>query len=258
MSEAVRYKVTDRVAIITIARPDVLNAMNAEVFLGLLDGAARAAVDDQVRAVVVTGDGRAFSSGLDVSMFAEGFQGGGEVDIALLQRSFTVFEDLPKPTIAAVRGPAFGGGLQLAIACDLRVASADAELSALEVKWGIVPDLGGTQRLPRLIGLGRAKEMVMTGCRVPAETALAWGLVNRVCGTDEVLKRSVDWANELAAGPPLAIAGAKRLATAAFDRPVRAGLEHEAAVQRTVLASEDFKEAVMARFAKRDPQYRGK
>jgi enoyl-CoA hydratase/carnithine racemase len=259
MSEAVRYEISDRVAIVTIARPDVLNAMNAGVFAGLTDAAARAAADDEIRAVVVTGEGRAFSSGLDVSMFAEGFgTQPGEVDISLLQRAFTVYEDIPKPTIAAVRGPAFGAGLQLAIACDLRVAGADAELSALEVKWGIVPDLGATQRLPRLIGLGRAKEMVMTGCRVPAETSLAWGLVNRVCGTDEVIKQAVDWANELSAGPPLAIAGAKRLAAAAFDRPVRTGLEHEAAVQRTVLASEDFKEAVMARFAKRQPEYRGK
>lgn len=254
----VRYEVADRVAVVTIARPEVLNAMNAEVFIGLADAAARAVSDEAVRAVVVTGEGRAFSSGLDVSMFAGGSGEPGEVDIALLQRAFTIYEEMPKPTIAAVKGPAFGGGLQLAIACDLRVAASDAEFSALEVRWGIVPDLGGTQRLPRLVGLGRAKEMVMTGCRVPAETALAWGLVNRVCGADELGKRAVDWANELAAGPPLAIAGAKRLAAAAFDRPVRSGLEHEAAVQRTMLASDDFREAVMARFAKREPQYRGR
>lgn len=259
MAEAVRYEISDRVAIVTIARPEVLNAMNADVFIGLADAAARAAADEAVRAVVVTGEGRAFSSGLDVSMFAQGLQGEEpDIDIALLQQAFTVYEELPKPTIAAIRGVAFGGGLQLAIACDLRVGASDAELSALEVRWGIVPDLGATQRLPRLIGLGRAKEMVMTGCRVPAETALAWGLVNRVCSPDELAKQAVDWANELAAGPPLAIAGAKRLAAAAFDRPVRTGLQHEAAVQRTVLASEDFKEAVTARFQKREPHYRGK
>jgi enoyl-CoA hydratase/carnithine racemase len=255
---SVRYEVSGRVGLVTIARPDVLNAMNADVFAGLLEAGRAAAADPEVRAVVVTGEGRAFSSGLDVTMFAGGGAGGPILDIAELQRSFTVFEDMPKPTIAAVRGPAFGGGLQLAIACDLRVAGADAELSALEVRWGIVPDLGGTQRLPRLIGLGRAKEMVMTGCRVPAETALTWGLVNRVCATEEVVKQTLDWATELAAGPPLAIAGAKRLAAAAFDRPVRTGLEHEAAVQQTMLASDDFKEAVTARFAKRDPSYRGK
>ena len=149
-------------------------------------------------------------------------------------------------------------GLQLAIACDLRVAAADTQLSAMEVRWGIVPDLGATQRLPRLIGLGRAKEMVMTARTVPAEEALGWGLLNRVADPEAVRKEALTWAEELAAGPPLAIAGAKRLAAAAFDRPVEVGLAHEAAVQVQMLSSEDFREAVVSSIEKRPPKFRAK
>lgn len=253
----VRYEVRGRVAAVTISRPEVLNAMDLDVFAGLADAAARAEADPEVRAIVVSGEGRAFSSGLDTSLFAAGLAGTDptRIDIARLQWAFTAFEASSKPTVAAVRGVCFGGGLQLAIACDFRVADADARLSAYEVRWGIIPDLGATQRLPRLVGLGRAKEMVMTGREVSADEAAAWGLVSRVVPPGDAVEAATDWALELAAGPPLAVAAAKRLAGGAFDRPVWIGLEREAAAQRRLLASEDFRETVVARFEKRAPAY---
>jgi enoyl-CoA hydratase/carnithine racemase len=252
----VRYEVSDRVAVITIDRPEVLNAMDQAVFDGLYDAGRRAAADPDVRAVVVTGEGRAFSSGLDTSLFTSG--PAGPIDIGRLQRAFTIFEEIELPTIAAVRGPCLGGGLQLAIACDLRVVADDVRLSAFEVNWGIIPDLGGTQRLPRLVGLGRAKEMVLTARSVGGAEALAWGLANRCVAPDDMLAEAVAWAAELAAGPPLALAAAKRLAGTALDLPVHTGLRREAAAQRRMLASEDFIEAVTARMQKRAPSYQGR
>lgn len=255
MSDKVRYEIDGAVATITIARPGVRNAMDLEVFAALAEAGARAGADPAVRAVVVTGEGN-FSSGIDTSVFTDsGRSNPMTVDIAALQRAFTIFESIAPPVIAAISGPAFGAGIQLAIACDLRVAAKDAVFSVMEIRWGIVPDLGGTQRLPRLIGLGRAKEMAMTGRRVDADEALAWGLTNRTVPAGEHVANATEWARELAAGPPLALAGIKRLCASAFDTPIATGLEREAAIQRSILASADFLEAVGARIEKRAPRF---
>jgi enoyl-CoA hydratase/carnithine racemase len=253
----VRYEVNDGVALVTIDRPEVLNAMDRDVFFGLREAAERAGADPAVRALVLTGEGRAFSSGLDTSLFASGIDGGSPLtlDIAALQSCFTAYEEVRVPTVAAIKGVAFGGGIQLACACDLRVAAEDAELAVYEIRWGIIPDLGGTQRLPRLIGLGRAKELVMTGRKIGAHEALAWGLVNRVVPPERVLDEALGWGRELAAGPPLALSAAKRLATSAFDVELADGLQREAMINRRLLASDDFREAVVARFEKRSPRF---
>jgi enoyl-CoA hydratase/carnithine racemase len=259
VTEKVRYEVSGSVALVTIARPDVRNAMDTDVFDGLTEAGNRAGNDPEVRAVVVAGEGPNFSSGIDTSVFTSGdVTSPSQIDIARLQSSFTVFEQILKPTIAAVAGPTFGAGLQLSIACDFRVAAADAELSVMEVRWGIIPDLGGTQRLPRLIGLGRAKELAMTARRVGADEALQIGLVNKVVPAGEHLDASLAWARELAGGPPLALAAIKRLANAAFETPIGQGLSREVAAQRRILASSDFVEAVSARVEKREPRFRAR
>src|SRR6266550_1066051 len=256
MGDKVRYEVSGSVATVTIARPDVRNAMDMDVFAGLAEAGARAGADPAVRAVVVTGDGPNFSSGIDTTVFTSGNNGSpSEIDIGRLQSSFTIFETILKPTIAAVAGPTFGAGLQLAIACDFRVAAADVQLSVMEVRWGILPDLGGTQRLPRMIGLGRAKELAMTARRVGADAALQIGLVNKVVDEGQHLQAATDWARELGAGPHLALAAIKRLMNSAFDTPVASGLDREATAQRRILASTDFIEAVSARVQKRDPHF---
>lgn len=256
MSEKVRYEVTGRVAVVTIDRPEVRNAMDLDVFSGLLEAGRRAGADNEVRAVVVTGAGATFSSGLDTSIFTQAENADvGSIDIAALQRAFSIFEEIPKPVIAAVGGPAFGGGLQLSIACDFRVAGADAEFSVMEVRWGIIPDLGGTVRLPRLIGVGRAKDLAMTTRRVGSVEAAAIGLVERSVPAGEHLSAAMAWAGELAGGPPLALAAIKRLANQAFDVSVPTGLEREEQAQRSILFSADFTEAVMARMQKRPPNF---
>ncbi|HJT37327.1 MAG TPA: enoyl-CoA hydratase-related protein [Actinomycetota bacterium] len=256
MSDKVRYEVSGSVATVTITRPEVRNAMDMDVFGALADAGARAGADRSVRAVVVAGAGQNFSSGIDTSVFTAGGNGSpSSIDIGRLQSAFTIFESIPKPTIAAVAGPTFGAGLQLAIACDFRVAAADTELSVMEVRWGILPDLGGTQRLPRMIGLGRAKELAMTARRVGANEALQIGLVNKVVAVGEHIAHAAEWARELAAGPPLALAAIKRLMNGAFDTPVREGLDREATAQRRILASSDFIEAVTARVQKREPHF---
>ena len=260
MSDKIRYEVADRVATITIDRPDVRNAMDRDVFMGLGELGKRARDDDAVRAVVVTGEGGAFSSGIDVSLFLDQDPNRSvvEIDIASLQEAFTVFESIPKPTVAAVGGYAFGAGIQLAIACDLRVAGEDAEFSVMETKWGIIPDLGATHRLPRLIGIGHAKDLCFTGRRFPAAEAKEIGLVERLVPAGEHLKHAQALAAELAAGPPLALAGIKRLIGSAFDEAVPSGLEREAMVQRSILASRDFGEAVRARASGEQPDYEGR
>ena len=259
MGEKVRYEVSGSVATITIARPEVRNAMDMDVFAGLAEAGARAGADRAVRAVVVTGEGPNFSSGIDTTVFTSGNNGSpSSIDIGALQDAFTIFESIQQPTIAAIAGPTFGAGLQLAIACDFRVAGGDTELSVMEVRWGILPDLGGTQRLPRLIGLGRAKELAMTARRVGAEEAVQIGLVNKLVPAGAHLQSATDWARELAAGPPLALAAIKRLMNGAFDTPVREGLDREATAQRRILASSDFIEAVTARVQKREPHFQAR
>jgi len=261
MSDKVRYEVAGRVATITIARPEVRNAMDLDVFAELFEAGRRAGDDPAVRAVVVTGASGAFSSGIDVSIFAAGSSNGSfepaSIDIPVLQRAFSIYEQIPKPVIAAVHGPAFGAGLQLAIACDLRVVAEGAELSVMETRWGIIPDLGATTRLPRLIGLGRARDLCYTGRRVGAEEASSMGLADRLVPAGAHPDAALRWAAELAEGPPLALAAIKRLTGAAFDTPVGTGLEREATAQPRMLASKDFIEAVSARFEKRDPRYEG-
>jgi enoyl-CoA hydratase/carnithine racemase len=128
----------------------------------------------------------------------------------------------------------------------------------MEVSWGIIPDLGATARLPRLVGIGRAKELAFTARKVGAEEAAAWGLVNRVTPAGEHIKQATEWARELAAGPPLALASMKRLMTASLDVPIATGLEREQSAQRAILASSDFIEAVTARIQKRAPEFRAR
>ncbi|MFN2614095.1 MAG: enoyl-CoA hydratase/isomerase family protein [Actinomycetota bacterium] len=255
MTEKVRYQTEDAVAIVTITRPEVRNAMDMDVFAGLARAGGRAAADPSVRAVVVTGDGGTFSSGIDTSVFTSGGSAPGNLDIATLQHAFTIYEEMAKPTIAAIAGPAFGAGFQLALACDLRVVGDDASLSVMEVRWGIIPDLGATHRLPRLVGTGRAKELCFTARRIDAEEALAIGFANRIVPADKAAQAALDWARELAGAPPLALAAIKRLVNGAFDEPVTTGLAREASSQRRILASWDFIEAVTARLEKRQPQF---
>ncbi len=258
MSARVRYEVQGQVATITLARPEKLNAMDRRTFHELEQAAARAAAAPEVRAVLVTGEGRAFSSGLDVTEFGSAPDPDeAERVVAELQRAVSALERMPKPVVAAVNGLAVGGGLQLAIACDLRLAAEDAQFAALEMRWAIVPDLGGTERLPRIVGLGRAKEMIFTGRPVMAEEAERIGLVNRVVPVHRLAGEAAELAGGLAAGPTLALGLAKRALNEAFERSTVEGMAAAKQVQRRTFASADHAEARAAFAERRPPRFSG-
>lgn len=262
--DAVTFEVGgDAVGVVTLRRPDKLNAMNDEVFAGLHAAAAsagEAAADGRCRAVLVVGEGRAFSAGLDVSLFAK--QAGGQAptdeEISYLQQAFTGFEDLPVPTVAGVRGVAIGAGCQLAIACHLRVAAPDASLGLLEARWALIPDLGATWRLPRLIGLSRATDLAMTARTVDAATALQWGLVDAVLDADDFENAARDYVAALAAGPTVATGAVAGLLRNSYANDRDTVLAAEREEQQRCLASDDFREAARAGMERRAPNFRGR
>lgn len=266
MSEVVSYEVIDGVAHVTIERPDVKNAMSLEVFEQLRSRAEEAAGDDRVGAVLLRGRGGVFSSGLDTSVF--GAQAGGATDddgepitghtfIAGLQDAFTAYETINKPTVACIQSYCFGGGIQLAAACHLRAVAPDAQLSVLEARWGLVPDLGGTWRLPRLVGLGRATELVLTARRVDAEEALRIGLAEWLLDGQDPVADAHDRVRQLAAGPG-ALRRSPRLLRENLERDRGAALRAEADAQLACLGGPDFVEAVTASLERRDPSFVGR
>lgn len=263
MVDRVRFEVgEDRVGVVSLDRPDKLNAMDRAMFDGLQRAAgeaADAAAAGDVRAVLLIGDGRAFSAGLDVSLFGEQV---GDVPsdewIAELQRAFTAYEDLPVPTVAALRGVAIGAGCQLAIAAHLRIAAPDAQIGLLEAKWGLVPDLGGTYRLPRLIGLSRAIDLAMSARTVDAATAHAWGLVDAVLDAEDFAAGARSYVAALAAGPTVALGAVPALMRASLVGERDAVLAAERRAQVRCLRSEDFSEAVRAAMTREPPAFGGR
>ncbi len=263
MEERVRFEVgDDGVGVVSLDRPDKLNAMDRAMFDGLLraaEEAQQAAASGTVRAVLLIGDGRAFSAGLDVSLFGEQV---GDVPsdewIAELQQAFTAYEDLPVPTVAALRGVAIGAGCQLAIAAHLRVAAPDASIGLLEAKWGLVPDLGGTYRLPRLIGLSRAIDLAMSARTVDAGTALAWGLVDAVLDGDDFASQARTYVAALAAGPTVALGAVPGLMRASLVGAREDVLAAERRAQMRCLRSADFSEAVRAAMTREAPEFGGR
>ncbi|MBA3373963.1 MAG: enoyl-CoA hydratase/isomerase family protein [Actinomycetota bacterium] len=257
----------DHVGVVTLNRPAKLNAMDAAMFDGLTAAAAQAAAaiaDRQCRAVVVTGAGRAFSAGLDVSLFAGQAAGHAPDDeaIAGMQQAFTAFEDLAVPTLAAVRGVALGAGCQLALACHLRVGATDADFGLLEARWGLIPDLGATWRLPRIVGLSRATDMAMTARRIAAPTALSWGLLDAVLGDagepGEFATAARTFAVRLARSPTVATGAVAGLMRGSFAAGREQALLAERQAQQRCLASADFVEAVRAGGQRRDAAFEGK
>ena len=254
----VRTDVAHGVAVITIDRPDRRNAMDLAVFDGLGEAARAADADDAVGAILVRGEGGNFSSGIDVSLF--GGQAEHGIDPAFidrLQSSFTAFEECDKPTIAAIEGYCYGAGIQLAAACHLRAVAPSAELSVMEARWGLVPDLGGTYRLPRLVGLGRATELVLTARKVGAQEALDLGLAEIALPGEDPAEHALRYAARLAAGPG-AVRRAPRLLRENLGRSRDEALRAEAAAQVACIEGPDFAEAVTARLEGRDAEFVGR
>jgi enoyl-CoA hydratase/carnithine racemase len=244
----------------TINRPERSNALSEAMVRRLGALAREAAADDAVRAVILTGKGgKAFCAGADLKERRGMSEDAIRDFLALYRTVFRFIDELPKPVIAAIDGVAFGGGLELALACDLRVMGRGAQVGLTEVSLAIIPGAGGTQRLTRLVGEARAKEMLLFSKRLDAAAALACGLVNEV--TEEgatALDRALEWSFRLAEAPPIAVAAALEAVDAATNLPLDAGLVHELRCYERTLVSEDRVEALAAFAEKRPPRYRGR
>lgn len=247
------------IAYATVNRPKVLNALNAET-IGELEGAfLDLRNDDRIRAVIVTGAGdKAFVAGADINELAEQSPEAGKNTALRGQRLFNLIERLGKPVIAAINGFALGGGCELALACALRIASEHATLGQPEVKLGIIPGYGGTQRLPRLVGKGAAMELILTGKMISAEEALRMGLVNKVVPQAELMPAAEAIAKEIMANGPVAVRYGLDAIHRGLEMTQEEGLFVEAALFGLLCTTEDMREGTRAFLEKRKPEFKGK
>jgi enoyl-CoA hydratase/carnithine racemase len=250
VEQPTRYEVVEGVAHVVITRPGKRNALSRAVLDRLAMHAAEAGADPAVGAVVVSGEGGHLSAGLDLADLA-GLATAAltEADVAAVQAVLTAFEELDVPTIAAVEGVCLGGGLQLALACHLRAVAPTARMAVLEPRWGLVPDLGATWRLPRLVGVGRATELILTGREVGADEALALGLAEIALPGEGAVEAAHALAARLAAGPT-ALRLVPRLVREAAAAPRDVALAAEARAQLRALAAGDLAAAVAAAAAR--------
>jgi enoyl-CoA hydratase len=256
--ENIHYEVRGPLAVVTLDRPKVLNALNIasmteleEVFLNVSQAAS-------IRAVLITGRGeKAFVAGADIRELAALSAIEGEQMALRGQRVFHLIENCGKPVIACINGFALGGGCELALACTLRIASSNARLGQPEVKLGIIPGYGGTQRLPRLIGKGAALKMILTGETINAQEALRLGLVDEVVEPDQLLVRAEQIAQTIAAMAPLAVRDAMRAVHAGYDLPLASGLALEASLFGLACSTDDKAEGTKAFLEKRTASWSG-
>jgi enoyl-CoA hydratase/carnithine racemase len=249
---AVRHVVLDR--------PEKRNAFNADL-VRATGAALRAAADDpDTHVVVLRGNGPMFSSGMDLGALAEA--GGRPERLRAFRRAcieaWNIAEEMEKPVVCVIHGACIGGALELAVACDLRVMAADAIAGVPEVRVGLIPDVGGSSRLPQLVGVGRAKELVLTGKLIGAEEAERIGLVNRVAPPDELEAAAQGLVDELLACAPVAVGLAKRVMDASARPALAATLELEVAIQERCLRTADFAEGARAFAEKRQPEFSGR
>ena len=246
----------DGVVNVTMNRPEKKNALDDTMFHELLETFREVAESTDDRVLVLTGAGGNFSAGADLG------SGGPDRHVLSSMRFYgsvgLALHQLPKPTIAKIRGVAVGAGLNLALGCDLIAASQDARLSEIFARRGLSLDVGGSWLLPRLIGLHRAKELALLADIIPAQEAERIGLVNRVVPDAELDGVVDDWAERLAAGPPIALAQTKRLLNNAFSYGLAEAMDAEGMAQSVNIASDDTREAMVAFFKKRDPVFKGR
>ncbi len=251
------WEAADGIGIITLSRPEALNALTSDMLLELSIALDLAAGNEDVRALIITGAGRSFVAGADIREFEglgkDPFQGR---DAALAgQDVLAHISSMPIPTIAAINGFAFGGGLELALAADLRVAATDARMGLPEVGLGLIPGYGGTQRLPRLIGPSRALDLILTGRHVPADEALQLGLVNRVA--DDAVAEARELAGLMIRNAPISLGVAKEAVVRGEGMSLAEGLEIEADLFGFISTTSDMREGTQAFLEKRKPEFTG-
>jgi 2-(1,2-epoxy-1,2-dihydrophenyl)acetyl-CoA isomerase len=257
------YDVTDGIATLTLNRPERLNALGDTLRDDLHDALLRSSADDGVRVVIVTGAGKGFCSGGDVKAMHEARETGrtrGLMERVAPSRDLTLLamRDAPKPIIAAVNGAAAGAGMNLALACDIRLASTTARFAQAFVKRGLHPDWGGTYFLPRIVGMAKAAEMIFTGELIDADEALRLGIVSSVHPPETLMNATRELAGKIAAGPPIAIRLARRALYHNQDADLRSALEFETFAQNLCYETEDSREGVKAFVEKRAPKFQGR
>ncbi|WP_241266919.1 enoyl-CoA hydratase/isomerase family protein [Streptomyces scabichelini] len=253
-----RVEVRGGLAVFTLDRPSRLNAIGSETVGLLRDALERVREDEAVRALVLAGAGRAFSAGADLDEM-ESFTTPGQFRafVGRLTEAYALLEDFPKPSVAALHGFAFGGGLELALACDLRVAEHGTRLGLPEMKLGVLPGAGGTQRLPRLVPPAIAKQMILTGEPIDAQRAWDLGLVNELAEPGEALKVAETLAARLAAGAPLALAAGKRLIDYGVGMDLETAISYERETVSVLFSTEDRAEGLKAFRERRPGEFRG-
>jgi len=263
MSDLVITQKNETVFEILLNRPDKRNAINLELYEQLGDAISEAGRTEGIRVVILRGNGAAFSSGIDLGSFldfSQKYGAGWQQRMRSITHDFqdvlTRLERLEVPTIALLHGYCLGLALEIALACDIRIAAEGTMMGLLETRLGLIPDVGGTTRLTRLVGPARAKELIFTGRQIDATTAASWGIVNYVVAADELQGKADALAAEIQMAAPLAVGMAKRIIDGLAD--IDRGLRLEGWAQSQLFASEDFQEAVQAFMMKRDPQFKGK
>lgn len=260
-TKIVLWEKKEGIGLVTLNRPEQFNAFNRELILDLAKLLEEAREDDEVKVVVITGAGKAFCAGGDLKghpsfttddpIFREVLAGEG----GLITRPIY---KMPKPVIAAVNGPAVGAGIELALNCDIQIASDRARFSEIFVSVGIMPDMGGTWLLPRIVGLGRALEMIFTGDIIDADHALKIGLVNHVVPHEELMKKTMEMAGRFAKGPSQSYKRCKWAVYRAMNLDLDAALEHEAISQGLLLGTQDVRNAAKAFAEKKKPVFKGR
>jgi enoyl-CoA hydratase/carnithine racemase len=245
---------------LVLNRPDKRNALSGDLIRELGAAIEAAAADDEVRVVVVRGAGAMFSSGMDLNDLRELSEDPGRLREYRrpILAWWNLLEEMPKPTICQIHGAALGGAFELALACDFRTMAEDAVAGIMEVRVGLLPDVGGCSRLPAVVGLGNAKELIMTGKVVDGREAHRIGFANRIAPAGALDEMTDAFAGELLACAPRAVGLAKRVIDAAAKPALALTLEQEVAAQETLAASEDFAEGARAFFEKRDPHFAGR
>ncbi len=252
------FAVEDGVAIITFNRPKALNAMNSETMKELYDAVIRCKNDETIKAIILTGSGeKAFVAGADISEMKDLRPKEALAFMELGHETLRALETLPKPSIAAVNGFALGGGTEISMACDMRFASETARFGQPEILIGLIPGWGGTQRLPRLVGMGRAKELIMGGGQIDAKRAYEIGLVNQVFPADQLLDAAKKFAKKLAGMPGFAIKMAKHSINYGYDLSLDNANRLETECCAQCFSTDDQKEGMAAFLEKRKPNFKG-
>ncbi|MDR3443156.1 MAG: enoyl-CoA hydratase-related protein [Legionella sp.] len=246
------------ILLLTLNRPDKLNALSTEVLATLADLLKAAKTNSDVKAIIITGSGKAFCAGADISRLAECNAQTGYEFACYGQEVFRLLETMGKPSLAVVNGFAFGGGCELAVSATLRIASTKAQFGQPEVKLGVIPGYGGTQRLARLIGKGRALDLCLTGRFINAETALNWGLVSEVVEPETLLAHGKTLLQGILSMAPLAVAGVMEVIDHGYDLSLTDALHLEAVHFAKICATEDKQEGVSAFLGKRAAQFKGR